>query len=152
MVRVSSLAKLRPWSELTAKMVMGVVPGLVIVVVVVVVVALPLVLIKRHPEDLCNQNPETATGNCCPRRNSYWINSGKVWSNNSWDLFISIIALRLIPVICTARRAKPENCKKKNVVNSSQGLSHNKVSNFSEINSQKHFSGSAVILVPTADN
>ena len=29
MVRVSSLAKLRPWSELTAKMVMGVVPGLV---------------------------------------------------------------------------------------------------------------------------
>ena len=30
MVRVSSLAKLRPWSELTAKMVMGVVPGLVI--------------------------------------------------------------------------------------------------------------------------
>ena len=30
MVRVSSPAKLRPWSELTAKMVMGVVPGLVI--------------------------------------------------------------------------------------------------------------------------
>ena len=29
MVRVSSPAKLRPWSELTAKMVMGVVPGLV---------------------------------------------------------------------------------------------------------------------------
>ena len=29
MVRVSS-AKLRPWSELTAKMVMGVVPGLLI--------------------------------------------------------------------------------------------------------------------------
>ena len=27
MVRVSSPAKLRPWSELTAKMVMGVVPG-----------------------------------------------------------------------------------------------------------------------------
>ena len=30
MVRVSSPAKLRPWSELIAKMVMGVVPGLVI--------------------------------------------------------------------------------------------------------------------------
>ena len=29
MVRVSSPAKLRPWSELTAKMVRGVVPGLV---------------------------------------------------------------------------------------------------------------------------
>ena len=29
MVRVSSPAKLRPWSELTGKMVMGVVPGLV---------------------------------------------------------------------------------------------------------------------------
>ena len=29
MVRVSSPAKLRPWSELTAKMVMGVVPGFV---------------------------------------------------------------------------------------------------------------------------
>ena len=29
MVRVSSPAKLRPWSELTTKMVMGVVPGLV---------------------------------------------------------------------------------------------------------------------------
>ena len=29
MVRVSSPAKLRPWSELTARMVMGVVPGLV---------------------------------------------------------------------------------------------------------------------------
>ena len=29
MVRVSSPAKLRPWSEVTAKMVMGVVPGLV---------------------------------------------------------------------------------------------------------------------------
>ena len=28
MVRVSSPAKLRPWSELSAKMVMGVVPGL----------------------------------------------------------------------------------------------------------------------------
>ena len=28
MVRASSPAKLRPWSELTAKMVMGVVPGL----------------------------------------------------------------------------------------------------------------------------
>ena len=32
MVRVSSPAKLRPWSELIAKMVMGVVPGLVTVV------------------------------------------------------------------------------------------------------------------------
>ena len=32
MVRVSSPAKLRRWSELTAKMVMGVVPGLVIFV------------------------------------------------------------------------------------------------------------------------
>ena len=31
MVRVSFPAKLRPWSELTAKMVMGVVPGLVII-------------------------------------------------------------------------------------------------------------------------
>ena len=30
MARVSSPAKLRPWSELTARMVMGVVPGLVI--------------------------------------------------------------------------------------------------------------------------
>ena len=29
MVRVSSPAKLRPWSELTDKIVMGVVPGLV---------------------------------------------------------------------------------------------------------------------------
>ena len=29
MVRVPSPAKLRPWSELTSKMVMGVVPGLV---------------------------------------------------------------------------------------------------------------------------
>ena len=29
MVRVSPPAKLRPWSELTAKMVVGVVPGLV---------------------------------------------------------------------------------------------------------------------------
>ena len=29
MVRVSSPAKLRPWSELIAEMVMGVVPGLV---------------------------------------------------------------------------------------------------------------------------
>ena len=29
MVRVSSPAKLRPWSELIAKMVMGVAPGLV---------------------------------------------------------------------------------------------------------------------------
>ena len=29
MVRASSPAKLRPWSELTAKMVMGVAPGLV---------------------------------------------------------------------------------------------------------------------------
>ena len=29
MVRLSSPAKLRPWSEFTAKMVMGVVPGLV---------------------------------------------------------------------------------------------------------------------------
>ena len=37
MVRVSSPAKLRPWSELTAKMVMGVVPGLVSVCVCVCV-------------------------------------------------------------------------------------------------------------------
>ena len=31
MVRASSPAKLRPWSKLTAKMVMGVVPGLVLI-------------------------------------------------------------------------------------------------------------------------
>ena len=41
MVRVSSPAKLRPWSELTAKMVMGVVPGLV-----------NLAFPKPHPEQI----------------------------------------------------------------------------------------------------
>ena len=40
MVRVSSPAKLRPWSELIAKMVMGVVPGLAILE------------LKRKPENL----------------------------------------------------------------------------------------------------
>ena len=33
-------------------------------------------------------------------------------------------------------------------MNSRQGLSRNKISNFSDINSWKHFSGSAIILVP----
>ena len=44
MVRVSSPAKLRPWSELIAKMVMGVVPGLLIIGANVVV---------RSPLDKC---------------------------------------------------------------------------------------------------
>ena len=35
------------------------------------------------------------------------------------------------------------------IINSRQGLSRNKISNFSEINSWKHLSGSAIILVPT---
>ena len=39
MVRVSSPAELRPWSELTAKMVMGVVPGLVSCVALVLLEA-----------------------------------------------------------------------------------------------------------------
>ena len=34
-------------------------------------------------------------------------------------------------------------------MNCRQGLSHNEISNFSEINSWKRFSGSAIILVPT---
>ena len=35
------------------------------------------------------------------------------------------------------------------IINSRQGPSRNKISNFSEINSWKYFSGSAIILVPT---
>ena len=35
------------------------------------------------------------------------------------------------------------------IINSRQGLSRNKISNLSEIASWKHFSGSAIILVPT---
>ena len=41
MVRVSSPAKLRPWSELTATMVIGVVPGLVTQVQILLLVGPP---------------------------------------------------------------------------------------------------------------
>ena len=48
MVRVSSPAKLRPWSELTAKMVMGVVPGLVTFWAALTKVYVPCAEPKEH--------------------------------------------------------------------------------------------------------
>ena len=58
--------------------------------------------------------------------------------------FLELIPVRMIPVIHPTRRTKPENYWK-TIIISRQGLSCNKISNFSE----KHFSGSAIILVPT---
>ena len=55
---------------------------------------------------------------------------------------LKLIAFRLISVICPARRAKPEKLLEM-IINSRQGPSRNKT------NSRKHFSGSAIILVPT---
>ena len=83
-----------------------------------------------------------------PRRNDYWINSGKGGSGNFSDLFIGINSFQTDSSNFT--------CKKSNawrlletIINSRQSLSRNKVSKFSEIYSWKHFSGSAIILVPT---
>ena len=45
----------------------------------------------------------------CPRRNYYWLNSGKGGSSNFKDFFTEIIiAFRPIPVIFPARGAKHE--------------------------------------------
>ena len=65
---------------------------------------------------------------------------------------LELIAFRLIPDFCPARREQTQQSLKllETIINSKQGLSRNKISNFSEINSWKHFSGSAIILVPTA--
>ena len=60
---------------------------------------------------------------------------------------LELIALRLIPVISVQEEESLKITGK--LINSGQGLSRNKFSNFSEINSWKHFSGSAIILVPT---
>ena len=56
----------------------------------------------------------------CPRRNHYWINSGKGGSNNLKDCFAGII--------CPSRRVKPENYWKRLiiVIHSRQSLSRNK--------------------------
>ena len=45
----------------------------------------------------------------CPCRTYYWIISGKGGSGKFLDFFTELVALRLIPVICHARSAKPEN-------------------------------------------
>ena len=61
--------------------------------------------------------------------------------------FLEFVAFRLIPIFC------PANCScwklLETIINSKQGLSHDKISNLSEMNSWKHFSGSAIILVLT---
>ena len=62
-------------------------------------------------------------------------------------VLLELIAFRLIPVIfCKKSKARK---KLKTIINSRQGLSHNKISNFSEMNSRKHFPRAVLILVPT---
>ena len=61
MVRVSSPAKLRPWSELTAKMVMGVVPGLVNLIVRNL--KNPVKQAENTQKDLGNSQEEKYQGN-----------------------------------------------------------------------------------------
>ena len=84
----------------------------------------------------------------CPRRNYYWINSGKGGSSNSWDSFTGIHSFQTD----TSNLILQEEQSRKwleMIINSCQGLSRNKISNFSDINCWRHFSGSAIILVAT---
>ena len=62
----------------------------------------------------------------------------------------------LLELIAFGTDSSNLSCKKgkawkllETIINSRQGPSRNKISNFSEINFWKHFSGSAIILVPT---
>ena len=69
-----------------------------------------------------------------------WINSGGCRPNNlykSFFFFLDLVAFRLIPVICPAWRAEPEN-DWNDVIHSREGLSRNRMSNCLEINSWKH--------------
>ena len=98
-----------------------------------------------------------------------WLNQSDEYKHKAWnarwqlgrkakrDIFgpvifytflLELIAVGLIPVIRPARRGKAWKLLE-TIINSRQGLSRNKISNFSEINSWKHFSWSAIILVPT---
>ena len=86
--------------------------------------------------------------NYCPRRNYYWINSEKGWSSNFLNFFTGINCFRTDSSNLSCKKGKAWKLLER-IINSRQGLSRNEISNFSEINSWKHFSGSAIILVPT---
>ena len=86
-LRVSFRAKLRPWSELTAKMVMGVVPGLVILTR------------QQQPEiwKFQNRQSTSAEDHCSPSRPSpgdrimeKLIGSKKILEAQTWRLAILI--------------------------------------------------------------
>ena len=84
----------------------------------------------------------------CPHRIYYWINSEKGGSSNFQDLFTGIHCFRTDSSNLSCKKGKAWKLLE-TIINSRQGLSRNKISNFSEIDSWKHFSGSAKILVPT---
>ena len=63
---------------------------------------------------------------------------------------LELRAFRLIPVTSNLSCKKSKTRKlQETIIGSSQGLSRNKISIFPENNSWKHYSGSAIILVPT---
>ena len=77
----------------------------------------------------------------CPRRNHYWINSGKGGSCNFKAAFTGINSLIIDSSNLSSKKSKFQKLVKM-IVHSRQGLSRNKISNSSEIES-------AIILVPT---
>ena len=93
----------------------------------------------------------------CPLRNYDWISSGKGKSSHFWTFFLEFLHFRLIPVMCPARKTKPEIYWKRLLIPDRaypaiESAIYQKfvpVSNLSEIHSWKHLSGSAIILVPT---
>ena len=70
MVRVSSPAKLRPWSELTAKMVMAVVPGLVKLRFLLGNEIQPKVFLTGVFGNLLGSWTSAPSGHGCPHRNA----------------------------------------------------------------------------------
>ena len=62
---------------------------------------------------------------------------------------LELIAFRPTPVICPARRAKPENYSKPPLIPDSSYPAMKSAISQKLINSWKRFSGSAIILVPT---
>ena len=110
---------------------------------------------KNFPPNLDKSFPTTEKGVPKPK-------------TQAWEtlIFLNMPCKRLGPVIlrlftgiqgfetdssnCSAKRGEPENYWKRYLVRnySRQGRSHNKIRGFSEINSWKHFSGSAIIFGP----
>ena len=82
----------------------------------------------------------------CPRRDYYWISSGKGGPSKLLRPFTWINSCQPDSSTLSCKRSKDRKLLEI-VIHSLRGLSRNKISDFSEVKSWKHFSGSAIILV-----